>query len=101
MIAIKDKDMEMPNACTSTQEALGDIEVANCPLYNVCKHRDTIRTNYKPADCPLVEIVTCKYCNHSRTCVIEEKTHRFCNCEKHRLQEVADDYFCGDGERRE
>ena len=96
MVAIK--GMEMPNACTSTQETLGDIEVSNCPLYNVCKHRDTIRTNYKPADCPLVEIVTCKDCQHSETCETCDNA-RF--CKKHRLQEVTDDYFCGDGERRE
>ena len=56
MIAIK--DMKMSNACTSTQKVLGGIRVTKCPLYNICKHRDTIRTDYKPSDCPLVEIVT-------------------------------------------
>ena len=45
MIAIK--DMEIPKSCVSTQEVLGDIEVSTCPLYNVCKHRDTICINYK------------------------------------------------------
>lgn len=99
MVAI---DMEMPNACTSTQETLGDIEVANCPLYNVCKHRDTIRTNYKPTDCPLVEIVTCKDCEDwmrdmpSR--VIDIKEYHFCPMVGFN---TAEDYFCPDGERRE
>lgn len=58
------KGIDMPNACTSTQETFGHISVVNCPLYNVCKHRDTIRTNYRPTNCPLVDIVTCKGCKH-------------------------------------
>lgn len=87
MVAIK--GMEMPNACTSTQETLGDIEVANCPLYNVCKHRDTIRTNYKPADCPLIEIVTCKDCKHRIGC----------KCENLNLI-VGDNGYCSNGERK-
>lgn len=58
MIAIK--DMEMPRACTEvieTQNEKGwvDSSIKNCPLYNVCKHRETIKTNYKPTDCPLLE----------------------------------------------
>ena len=88
MIAIK--DMEMPNACTSTQETLGDIEVAKCPLYNVCKHRNTIRTNYKPSDCPLVEIVTCKDCKHRRGEVCRNYRHI-----------INDDFYCKDGIRKE
>ncbi len=82
MIAIK--RTEMPNACTSTRETLGDIEVANCPLYNVCKHRDTIRTNYKPADCPLIEIVTCKDCKKLNEC----------------FSAMSDRWFCPLGERK-
>lgn len=87
MIAIK--CMKMPNACTSTQETLGDIGVANCPLYNVCKHRDTIRTNYKPSDCPLIEIVTCKDCkyNYENSCDFDGFG-------------IDDKYFCAKGEKR-
>lgn len=87
MIAIK---MEMPKACTSTRETLGDIEVANCPLYNVCKHRDTIRTNYKPNDCPLMEIVTCKDCDNRCTGGL---------CTKHNIT-VTKDFYCADGDKR-
>lgn len=90
MVAIK--DMEMPKACTSTKETLGDIEVVDCPLYNVCKHRDTIRTNYKPSDCPLVEIITCKDCNQVN-CLHHVET---CDPEEYRP-----DFFCADAKRSE
>lgn len=96
MVAIKDR--EMPRCCV-TYDSDNDNYIG-CPFYKICECRETIKTNFKPTNCPLVEIVTCKECEHSRTCVIEEKTHRFCNCEKHRLQEVTDDYFCGDGEMK-
>ena len=98
MIAIKDME-EMPNACTSTQEILGDIAVADCPLYNVCKHRDTIRVNYKPSDCPLVEIITCKDCKYYRE--DDDAGH----CTNHTHGDIVfwchDDYYCADAERRE
>lgn len=96
MVAIKDME-EMPKACTSTQEILGDIVVADCPLYNVCKHRDTIRTNYKPSDCPLVEIITCKDCKHDGTmrckCFMSDG-HEYMSC-------CNPNFYCADAERRE
>ena len=27
-----------------------------CKFYNICKQRETIRTNYKPGECPLKEV---------------------------------------------
>ena len=61
--------MEMPRACTEvieTQNEKGwiDSSIKNCPLYNVCEQRETIKTNYKPMDCPLIEIGICKKCRH-------------------------------------
>lgn len=88
MIAIK--DMKMPKACTSTQEILGDIEVVDCPLYNVCKHRDT-RVNYKPSDCPLVEIITCNDCSQVN-CSYHEQ---MCDTEEYRPN-----FYCADAVRR-
>ena len=94
MIAIK--GMEMPNACTSTQEIRGHIRGTYCPLYNICKHRDTIRTNYKPSNCPLVEIVTCKEC---------VKGHKYNNVEEcycdYLRDDVDVDFYCPEGKRRE
>ena len=97
MIAIK--DMEIPKSCVSTQEVLGDIEVSTCPLYNVCKHRDTIRTNYKPSDCPLVEIIICKDCRH----YVEYKALdgiTYVGCDKGHSN-LSPNFYCADAERRE
>lgn len=95
MVAIKDME-EMPKACTSTQEILGDIEVVDCPLYNVCKHRDTIRVNYKPSDCPLVEIITCKDCKHW-----DKRKYRgnTCYCEM-RMIHTDPNEFCNEAMRK-
>ncbi len=87
------KGMEMPNACTSTQETLGDIGVANCPLYNVCKHRDVYNENYKPSDCPLVEVVTCKACRHW----IKDNHIPYCSISG---CETDKDSYCSSGERK-
>lgn len=97
MIAIKDME-EMPKACTSTQEILGDIVVADCPLYNVCKHRDTIRTNYKPSDCPLVEIIVCKDCSHyTEYKALDGIT--YVGCDKGHSN-LSPNFYCDDAERR-
>lgn len=52
MVAIK--DMEMPTCCV-TYTSENDNYTA-CPFYKICEQRETIKTNYKPTDCPLVEI---------------------------------------------
>jgi hypothetical protein len=52
MVAIK--DMEMPKNCV-TYTSKNDNYTA-CPFYKICEQRETIKTNYKPTDCPLVEI---------------------------------------------
>lgn len=107
MVAIK--DMQMPKACTSTQEVLGDIEVSRCPLYNVCKYRDTTKNNYKPNDCPLAEIVTCKDCKYwyrdglsaiSGNC--EKLSHRERNSTLYVEIErkTVETSYCSDGKRR-
>lgn len=76
MIAIKDMK-EIPSGCD------------RCRLYPVCKHRDVYNDNYKPTDCPLVEIVTCKDCKYcyENSCDFDGWG-------------VNDDYFCAKGERR-
>lgn len=47
-------DMEMPSCCV-TYTSENDNYTA-CPFYKICEQRETIKTNYKPSDCPLVEI---------------------------------------------
>ena len=99
MIAIT--GIEFPKACTSTQVTLGDIEIVNCPLYNVCKYRDTIRTNYKPQHCPLVEIVTCGDCKYKSFLASDCKGNTIYMCDKQFKNITNDDFFCSDGKRRE
>ena len=79
MITIK--GIEVSDACTSTQKVLGGIRVTKCPLYNICKYRDTIRTDYKPSDCPLIEIVTCKDCKNRDKCryAISNNDYAYCS----------------------
>lgn len=43
-------DFEMPSCCTNSS-------FVHCPFYDICRHRETIRANYKPNDCPLVEAI--------------------------------------------
>ena len=85
MIAFKDME-EIPSCCVAYDS--GNDNYTSCPFYKICKQRETIKTNYKPDDCPLVEIVTCKDCKH-RT----EST-----CLKHR-HFIYDSFYCKEGER--
>ncbi len=90
MIAIK--GMEMPKYCleVTTRPFYSDEVVYNhCPFYNICAYRETIEANVKPADCPLVEIITCKDCkyNNENTCDLNGYG-------------INDDYFCASGERK-
>lgn len=87
MIGIKDME-EMPKGCCEFNK---DTDmVLHCPLYNSCDKRTTIKVNFKPVDCPLVEIITCKDCKHYR------------NGLEHCTQYVMptnDDFYCADAER--
>jgi len=51
MVAI---NMEMPTCCV-TYTSENDNYTA-CPFYKICTQRETIKTNYKPSDCPLIDI---------------------------------------------
>ena len=53
MVAIKNIE-EMPSCCV-TYTSENDNYTA-CPFYKICEQRETIKTNYKPSGCPLVEI---------------------------------------------
>ena len=91
MIAIK--GMTMPKSCCEFHEDTG--MVLHCPLYNSCDKRTTIKVNFKPIDCPLVEIVTCKDCKHWHDDGI------MTTCDKNIGYGFPQDYFCADAERRE
>jgi hypothetical protein len=53
-------DADMPEACTKLMEERKEewIEkwTERCAFYNICKHKDTIRNDYKPVDCPLKSV---------------------------------------------
>lgn len=92
MIAIK--GMEMPKNCW------------DCPI--LCKENGQCKVSEKyiygndiPADCPLVEIVTCKDCEHWdkewTPNVPDNKEYHYCpmvDCN------TAEDFYCADVERR-
>lgn len=42
--------VEVPTACCFVD---GEHSVEYCRFYNICKQRETIKTNYKPSDCPV------------------------------------------------
>lgn len=105
MVAI---DIGMPRACTEvieTQNEKGwiDSSIKNCPLYNVCKHRETIKTNYKPTDCPLIEIGACKVCKHLGVmdCGYYCKLNHWGKISKESNYGGMGDWYCADFERRE
>ena len=75
MIAIK--DMEMPKTCAECQ--FGCITYNNnrkCKISESC-YTVIFTSKERPADCPLVEIVTCKDCKH---CDFDDSDQTFfCN----------------------
>jgi hypothetical protein len=90
MVAI---DTEMPKSCIEVTTRSDEVVYNYCPFYNICTHRETIKSNFKPSDCPLKEIVTCKDCKHWIK-------NRYCY--KHTPQVITyESDFCNYGERRE
>ena len=81
MIAIKGME-EMPSCCYE------------CPYFDdYCKltskwERDT--EQIRDADCPLVEVVTCKDCKHNY--------ENSCDLDGYGID---DDFYCANGERKE
>lgn len=93
MIAIK--DMEISTGCCEFHKDTN--LVIHCPLYNSCDKRTTVKVNFKPIDCPLVEIVTCKDCVYCRFEVVEGIPYYLCDKDS---CATSEDYYCGGGERR-
>jgi hypothetical protein len=101
MIAIK--DMKMPKSCGEC------LRTEMCSTYlNQYVYHPSTRYSYgqdkRPNDCPLVEIVTCKNCNHHEDIVAalhKDGTKKILHvCKKHEMG-VSEDFFCKDGERGE
>ena len=91
MIAIK--DMEMPATCWDCP--IIDKEIGQCQ-----ETRKYICGNDIPSDCPLAEIVTCKYCAHwvkeLTPQVPDDREYHYCpmmDCN------TAEDFYCADGKR--
>ena len=53
------KDMEKPQHCYEC--LLQDKEDGRCNILGIAV------CDYIPKECPLVEVINCKYCKHSRT----------------------------------
>ena len=95
MIAIP--NMDMPKSCW------------DCELLFSCKAMPKkmtadeigIYTVMRLKDCPLIEIVQCKECKHSKVYALQSDApmKRWCH-RGHFPKEVTDYYFCGDGGRR-
>lgn len=87
MIAVKG---ETPKTCAECQ--FGCITYNNnrkCKISESC-YTVIFTSKERPADCPLVEIATCKDCkyNYEDTCDIDGLG-------------VCDDYFCANGKRKD
>ena len=93
MIAIK--GMEMPNCCAECQ--FGCITYRNnrkCKISESC-YTVIFTSKERPADCPLVEIVTCKDCKYNM--VSRKRDENVCTIDG---CTVTDNYFCECAERR-
>lgn len=109
MIVIK--DMEMPKGCQKCmyfrKHLFGNgLDYSySCVLGATQFQMPWIRQiEEKASDCPLVEIVTCKNCKHHEdilAALYKDGTKKILHvCKKHGMG-VLEDYFCGDGERKE
>ena len=94
MITIK--GMEIPKTCAECQ--FGCITYRNnrkCKISESC-YSVILTSKERPADCPLVEIVTCKDCKH---CGFDDSDQTFfCNAYGNI---VCSSHFCSNGERKE
>ena len=101
--------MEMPTACCfvdGEHSAFAHFEF--CRFYTICKQRETVKTNYKPSDCPVKaleqepRIITCKECKYYRS-----KGNKYSYCTKRlNVDSVTDRYrepnfYCADAVLRE
>lgn len=88
MIAIK--EMEMPRNCLDCPvRNYRDDEGNRCDLTGLYNREDC---------CPLIEIVTCKDCEHCRFELVEGMPYYWCDKDD---RVTSEDYYCADGERRE
>ena len=88
----------MPKSCTQCNMTYEDRR-----LHDICQLNYTdvgyhIGNQTKPVDCPLVEIVTCKDCDHCRFELVEGIPYYWCDKDD---RVTSEDFFCKDAERRE
>lgn len=97
MIAIK--GMEMPKNCAECN--ITTCKGEDVPWNYVCsinlKDIDFNETD-RAEHCPLVEIVTCKDCDHCRFELVEGMPYYWCDKDD---RVTSEDYYCADAERRE
>lgn len=93
MIAIK--GIDIPKTCY-------ECSLLNIRYYICCSLIFSDCDCDRHPNCPLVEIVTCKYCKHWdkkwTPNVPDDKEYHFCpmmDCN------TSEDFFCADGERKE
>lgn len=90
MIAIK--DMEMPKSCNECPFKANDYVCRLLDCAFSCNHFK--ERNY---NCPLVEIVTCKDCEHCKKDMVEGIEYLWCNKDS---CATSEHYYCGGGRRK-
>lgn len=103
MIGIK--GMEMTKSCAECSFVVDDMcGGATCIL--LCDEwKDN--ENHRAENCPLTEIITCKNCKYCEEVHYENEgeppyVKLKCNSTRNtRFYRVEEDFYCGDGERRE
>lgn len=88
------KDMKMPSCCANCDMSYCLDKDGSCGCF-ITQGTNFDMYNSKLANCPLVEIVTCKDCKHWHDDGI------MTTCDKNIGHGFPRDYFCADGERGE
>lgn len=88
MIAIKDM-VEMPKNCNECPYSCDYCALTGEWVSDTEQIRDK--------NCPLVEIVTCKDCEHCRFESVEGMPYYWCDKDD---RVTSEDYYCADAERR-
>lgn len=105
MIAIK--DMEMPKSCAECDFRKSDPYSGEVYCSKAIGSNTIIYEKERLKNCPLVEIVTCQDCKYCEEVHYEDEgeppyVKLKCNSTRNtRFYRVEEDFYCGDGERRE
>lgn len=96
------KGMEIPNDCMGCMFC-NHLKSNDYGTYGDCAilgdgKRINLLLHQKHSDCPLVEIITCKYCRHWK---FDENKSILCGYCNNLETETNEDFYCSDAEMRE